>query len=338
MNRRSLAFLLVVVCVLAFPLESWAPLVYRPGEGWVYEAPGHEGKWTRIKAADQLKVAQDAFDAKDYNLALKAARRTVKVWPLAVDAAPKAQYLLGRCYQAKGQYEKAFKAYQTLLEKYPKVSNYQEVVERQFDIANAFLAGRWFRVLGFLPLFPSMDRTAGLFEKVIKNGPYSAVAARAQLNIGAARERQSSWFNKVDPFKEAVTAYEKAADRYHDNPEIASEALFKAARAYYKQASKADYDQSVAGKAIATFNDFLALYPDDPRGPEARTMIAQLRTEQARGAYSTARWYEKKKKWKAALIYYNEATVKDPDSTYAQVAKQRMDAIRREHIQPSAQR
>jgi len=337
MNRRSLCFILVVVFVVAFPLESWAPLVYRPGEGWVYESPGSEGKWTRTRAKDQLEVAQQAFAKKNYSLALKAARRTVKVWPLS-DSAPKAQYLLGRGYQAKGQHEKAFKAYQTLLEKYPKVDNYQEVLARQFEIANEFLAGRWFRLLGYLPFFPSMERTAGLLEKVIKNGPYSPVAARAQLNIGAAREKQSSWFNRVDPFREAVTAYEKAADRYHDNPEIASEALFKTGRAYFKQASKADYDQSMAGKAIATFGDFLTLFPDDSRGPEAREMISALKTEQARGAYTTARYYEKKKKWKAALIYYNEATVKDPDSSYAQVAKQRMEAIRKEHIQPTAQR
>lgn len=337
MNRRLAQVILLALFVVGFPLESWAPLVYRPGEGWVYETPGREGKWTRTRAKDQLDVAQQAFLKKDYSLALKAARRTVKVWPLS-DSAPQAQYLQGRCYQAKGQLEKAFKAYQALLEKYPKIENYQEVVERQFDIANEFLAGRWFRLLGYLPFFPSMDRTAGLLEKVIKNGPFSPVAARAQLNVGAAREKQSSWLNRVNCFKEAVLAYEKAADRYHDNPVAASEALFKTGRAYYKQASKADYDQSVAGKAIATFGDFLTLYPDDPRGPEARQMMTRLKTEQARGAYSVARYYEKRRKWKAALIYYNEATIKDPESSYAQVAKQRMETIKREHGQPTAQK
>jgi outer membrane protein assembly factor BamD len=337
MNRRWVQVILLLLFVLGFPLESWAPLIYRPGEGWVYEAPGHEGKWTRTTAKGQLEVAQQAFLKKDYSLALKAARRTVKVWPLS-DPAPQAQYLLGRCYQAKGQLDTAFKAYQTLLEKYPKVDNYQEVLVRQFEIANEFLAGHWFRVFDLFPLYPSMDRTAKLFEAVIRNGPYSAVAPRAQLNIGAARERQSSWFNRVDAFKEAVTAYEKGADRYHENAPIASEALFKTGRAYFKQANKADYDQSVAGKAIATFSDFLTLYPDDPRGPEARRMIAVLKTEQARGAFSIARYYEKRKRWKAALIYYNETTVKDRDSPYAQVAKQRMEEIRKLIGVPTAQK
>ena len=38
--------------------------------------------------------------------------------------------------------EKAFKAYQQLVEKYPKSANYNEVVERQYVIANRYLAGQ----------------------------------------------------------------------------------------------------------------------------------------------------------------------------------------------------
>jgi outer membrane protein assembly factor BamD len=328
MNRWLIRAALVVYLVLAFPFESPAPLVYRPDQGWVYEEPGSTGSWTRTRAKDQLGVAQEAFDKKNYSLALKAAQRTVRVWPTSEDYAPRAQYLIGRCYEAKHSDEKAFRAYQTLVEKYPKAENYAEVVQRQFEIANRFLAGKWFKLWGYIPFFPSMEKTVGMYEQLIKNGPYSAVAPRAQLNIGAARERQSNFFNKRDPFREAVKAYEKAADRYADNREVAAEAVFLSGRAYYKQALKADYDQSVAGQAISTFGDFVALFPDDPRVPEAQKIASSLKTEQARGAFATARFYEKKKKWSAAMIYYNEVTLKDPNSPYAAEAKKRLEEIR----------
>jgi outer membrane protein assembly factor BamD len=327
MNRWSVRLALITVCVLVFPFTSPAPLVYRPGEGWVYESVGGS-KWVRQRAKDQLDVAQSAFDGKDYSTASKAARRTAKVWPLS-DYAPRAQYLLGRCSEATHQDERAFKEYQKLIEKYPKAENYQEVLHRQFEIANRFLAGQWFKLWGFIPFFPSMDRTAGLFENVIKNGPYSEVAARAQMNVGAAREQQVSFFNRVDPFREAVKAYERAADRYHDKPAIASEALFKAGFAYYKQAKKAEYDQSVAGQAISTFDDFITLYPDDPRAREAQSLKGALKTEQSRGSFEVARYYEKKKRWQGALIYYNEAYLRDPNSQYAEQARQRIDAIKK---------
>src|SRR6267378_2784551 len=294
MNRWSVRLAGIAFCVLAFPFTCPAPLVYRPGEGWVYESVGG-GKWVRTRAKDQLDVAQTAFDNKDYAAAFKAARRTVKVWPLS-DYAPKAQYILGRCYE----------------------ENRQEVLIRQFEIANRFLAGQWFKLWSYIPFFPSMDRTVGMYEKLIKNGPYSEIAPRAQMNIGGARENQVSFFNRVDPFREAVKAYETAADRYRENKAIAAEALFKAGRAYYKQARKAEYDQSVAGQAIATFSDFMVLYPGDSRAQEAQKMIGELKTEQARGSFEIARFYEKKRRWDGALVYYNEALLKDTNSQYAE--------------------
>src|SRR3974377_2099960 len=112
MSFRSVRRLLVAACLLAFPSRAPAPLIYRPGEGWTYEPVGGEGKWVQPRAKDQLEVAQAAFDKKAYSLALKAARRVVLVWPLS-DYAPRAQYLVARCYEATGKEDKAFKAYQT---------------------------------------------------------------------------------------------------------------------------------------------------------------------------------------------------------------------------------
>ena len=327
MRLGRFTFLLILLFLVGFPRECPAPLVYRPGEGWVYETPGSEGKWTRPRAQDQLQVAEEAFQAKDHSLAIKAARRVVRVWPLS-DYAPRAQYVRARSYEAKGSAERAFKEYQTLLEKYPKFENYQEVLERQFAIANTYLAGRWFRLWGVIPSFPSMEKTVKMYDSIVKNGPYSPVAPRAQMNIGAAREKQTSFFNRVDPFREAVQAYEKAADRYHDNKEIASEALFKAGVAYYRQARKADYDQSVASQAITTFRDFITLHSEDPRVAEAQTMMGALRTEQARGNFTIARYYEKRHRWPAAMIYYNAAYVRDPNGPHAEESRRRLDALR----------
>lgn len=321
MNRWSIRLFLIAVCVLAVPYRSPAPLIYTPGEGWTYEPAGGEGNWQRTRAKDQLIVAQDAFDKKDYRLALKAARRVVRVWPLS-DYAPQAQYIVGRCYETRGVDERAFKEYQTLLEKYPKAVNYEEILKRQFDIANRFLGGEWFRLWTYIPFFPSMDRTSDLFEKIVKNGPYSDIAPQAQMKIGEAREKQSN-------YAEAVKAYQRAADRYNDRPQIAADATYREGIAYEKQAQTAEYDQSTAGQAIATFTDFMTLYPDDSRVPESQKTITQLRMEQARGNFEIARYYEKNKKWNGAMIYYNEVLLRDPNSPYAAQARERIEAIKK---------
>jgi outer membrane protein assembly factor BamD len=327
MHRRFVCLFLITAGVVMVPLRSPAPLIYTPGEGWTYESVGGEGKWQRTRAKDQLEVAQTAFDKKDYSLALKAARRVVKVWPLS-DYAPAAQYLVGRCYEAKRYDQRAFKEYQKVLDTYPKSDSVKDVLQRQYEIANRFLAGQWFKLWGYVPFFRSMDKTAGMYEKIVASGPYSDVAPQAQLKIGAAREKQSH-------YPEAIKAYELAADRYYERPQVAADGLFKAGLAYRHEASNAEYDQSTAGQAIAKLTDFITLYPDDPRVPEAQKVITALKGEQARGNFQIARFYEKNRKWNGALVYYNEVLLQNPNSPYAAEARQRLDAIKK-RTQPAS--
>ncbi len=328
MKRWSLNFWLAAVFVLAFPYRSPAPLIYTPGEGWTYETAGGEGAWRKLRAKDQLEVAQTAFDKKDIGLAKKASQRVIKTWPLS-DYAPQGAYILARCYEANHQDELAFKEYQKLLEKYPKAANYQDVLQRQFAICNRFLAGERFKLWGYIPTFPSMDKTVDMYDKLVKNGPYSDVAAQAQMNIGAAREKQTRFLNDKEPYILAAKAYEEAADRYHDRPQVASDALYKAGLAYRKPAQTAEYDQSTAGQAISTFEEFMTLFPDDSRVNEGEKIIGSLKTEQARGNFEIAKFYEHKHQYKGALIYYNEVLIQDPKSTYAATALQRITALKK---------
>jgi outer membrane protein assembly factor BamD len=320
MNRRFVVLFVIIACVALFPFRSPAPLVYTPGEGWYYEAHGEVAKWQRARAKDQLDVAQQAFDKHDYGLALRAAHRVIRVWPLS-DYAPGAQYLMGRCLEAMGKDEAAFNAYQVIVEKYPRSAEYEDVLWRQYQIANRFLGGQWFKLWGYIPLYPSMDQTAGMFGKIVQNGPYSDVAPHAQLCIGAAREKQKD-------YPEAVKAYETAADRYHNQPAIASDALFLEGVSYQKQSQTAEYDQGTAAKAIAAFTDFTTLYPDDKRVLEVQKAIVALKAEQVRGNYEIAQFYEKSKKWNGALVYYNEVLQLDPNSTYAAQARERIQSIK----------
>lgn len=315
-TRRSLLILILLAGVSRCP----APLIFTPGEGWVYEPPGSTGAWRRERAKEQLIVAQDAFDRESYGLALKAAKRTVKTWPLS-DYAPQAQELVAKSFDAKGDPQRAFKEYQKLVEKYPMQADYDKVARQQYLIANQFLAGKWFKLWGLIPYPPSMERVAGMYESIVKNGPFSEVAPEAQLKVGEARVKQKN-------YPEAVKAYETAADRYNDDKKIAADGLFRAGMAYNLQTDKADYDQSQAVNAIDTLADFVALYPDDPRVPEAEAVIASLRNERAHASYLVAKFYEKRRRWSGALIYYNEVIVLGAESPYADEARERIESIK----------
>jgi outer membrane protein assembly factor BamD len=324
MSRRSIYLFAIIAFAMLYAFRSPAPLIYTPGEGWTYESYGGIGKWRRDQAKDQLAVAEEAFAAKDYSLASRCATYLLRKWPLS-DYAPDAQYLLARCLETEGKHERAFEEYQKMFTKYPKSDKLKEAMNRQYQIGLRFLGGQRFRLWGYIPFFPSMEKTAGLFSKIVSNAPYSTVAPHAQLRIGAAYEKQKN-------YPEAVIAYERAADRYHDRPVIAADALYRAGIAYYKQAQTAEYDQGTAGQAIATFNDLIALFPSDRRIPEVQRVIVALKNEQARGNFKIAEFYSKQKKWNGALVYYNEVLLNGPNSPYATPARERIDLIKQRQL------
>ena len=207
---------MVVLGVIVLPQRAPAPLIFRPGEGWIYEPYGSSGRWQADRAKDQLQVAVEEFNKGNYSTARKASRRLTAVWPIS-DYAPQGMYILGRCYEAEKYDEKAFRIYADLLKKYPKVENYEEVLQRQFQIANRFLAGQWFKLWGVVPAFSNMEKTAKMYKDVIERGPYSPVAPTAQLSIGAAHEKR-------EDLPLAAQAYSAAADKYFDRGGIAAEA------------------------------------------------------------------------------------------------------------------
>jgi outer membrane protein assembly factor BamD len=326
MNRRFAFLFFVAACVAFMPSRSPAPLIYTPGEGWYYEPFGDKADWIRPRAKEQLDVAEQAFTNKNYSVTLHSAHRILKVWPLS-DYAPRAEYLIGRCLEVDGKDEAAFNAYQAIIEKYPRSDSYNDVLWRQYGIAERFLGGEWFRIWGTIPLYPSMDQTAAMFNKIVKGGPYSEVAPHAQLRIGAAREKQKN-------FADAVDAYATAADRYHDQPEIASDALFREGIAWQKQAATAEYDQSTAGKSIEAYTDFVTLFPDDKRVTDAQKSMTALKAQQVEGDFKIAQFYENSKtlnsdqRRNGAIVYYNEVLQLDPNSPFAAQARQRLAVLR----------
>ena len=141
-------------------------------------------------------------------------------WPLS-DHAAEAQLLLAQTHEKRGDDQKAFAEYQNLLRLYPQNVDFEDVQARQFAIATRYLNGQRFKLWGRIPFYRSMGKTVAMFQDIVNSGPFSAVAPKAQMNIGKAWVNKASGFQfseseKHKNYRFAVLAFEKAADRYHD--------------------------------------------------------------------------------------------------------------------------
>jgi len=187
MNRWSIRLLLIAFFLFALPYRSPAPFIYTPGEGGLTSRLAGWAKWQRPRAKDQLDVAQAAFDKADYGLALKAARRVVRVWPLS-DYAPQAQYLVGRCIEAKAMTKRRSKSIKNSWKSIqdgelrggssPPVSHFRTISCRQMV-----------QGVGIHSLFSSMERTADMFDKVVKKRTLQRHCASCAIKGGSGARK-----------------------------------------------------------------------------------------------------------------------------------------------------
>jgi outer membrane protein assembly factor BamD len=305
--------LITAFCV-AFPTRCPAPLVWRKGEGWTYE---RAGVTTAGTPREQLEIARKFQEKKEFDNAVGAYRRLLARWPTA-SAAQEARLGLAESLTALGYLYKGFKEYQNLIEKNPNSPYFDTVLERQFEIGNRFLAGEKHR-LWHLRIFGGLDKAVEIYETVVRNGPYSKVGPEAQFRIGLVYEKQKDYIS-------AVHAYEKVLERYPRLP-IAEEAQFAVGWAYRKEAGRSEYDQNNANQAIAAFSDFLLRYPDSRKAKRAQELLVELKQEQSRGLFQIGQFYEKRRNYKAALIYYNEVIEQNPKSDWAGTAQKKITAL-----------
>jgi len=312
---------LIATFVLALPVRCPAPLIWRPGEGWSFE---REGVTTANTPQDQLALAKALQAKKDYGNALSAYRRVIRRWPTS-SAAQEARLGLGESLCGLQYYYKAYKIYQDLIEKNPGSPYFDTAIQREYEIANLFLAGEKHKVW-HLKIFPALDKAVEIFEKIVKNGPYSKVGPDSQFKIGLAYEKQKEYIS-------AVHAFEKVLERYPDYP-LAEDAQFQIGWAYKQEAGRAEYDQDTANQAIAAFDDFLIRYPGSSKGTTAQDLLVSLKQEQSKGLFQVGQFYEKRKNYKAALIYYNEVIEQNPKSNWADTAQKKV-AMLTPHVSES---
>jgi outer membrane protein assembly factor BamD len=98
--------------------------------------------------------------------------------------------------------------------------------------------------------------------------------------------------------------------------EWVDDALFQIGVCYWREAPRPSRDQQKASDALSRFNQFLQIYPDSPRVPEARDYVRQINTRLAEKALEAARWYYRRHEPKAALIYCDKIIEGYPDNRY----------------------
>jgi outer membrane protein assembly factor BamD len=307
-------------------LLSWLLLVSgRDAQAFWIWTP-ETNKWTNPKFTvketpqEQLDYAQEYYDSKQYKKAIGEFQKLIKQYPKAREAA-EAQYFIGRCQEDQGLVVHAFKAYQTAIEKYPFSERAGEIIKRQYDIGMLLMEGKIRRNKMMRAVGAGNYDVIDVFRKVIKNAPYGQYAAPAQYKIGL-------YLQEKGLYQEARDEFEKTVNDYPDS-EWAKAARYQIALSDSKRSSDAAYDQKVTESAIHEFKAFLKDYPDAELSGKARDEIQQLKEKEAENNFLVAQYYEKRKQYSSAKIYYTTIVEDYRNTSWSAKALERLQQINR---------
>src|SRR6266566_2743483 len=310
------AFLVVVVTLFLLPEPGIASISFKAGEKAKFVSPGEEE--ISGNAAELYQIGQKAEQDGDKKRAIRAYKSLVKRHPK--DAlAPTALFRAAQLQEQTHQFTPAADSYLQLVERYASSAHFDEAIEGQFRVGEIFLNGKKLRVLG-IPIASALDRAVTIFANVVRTAPYGRYTARAQFDIGMAREKQGA--NDA-----AVQAYQAVVDKFPNEP-IAVDAQYQIGYIWFTAAQLGTNDAAAAGNAKTAFQDFLFHYPKSEKAAQARKDLDILEHKQTNNSFKVAKFYDKQKYYRAAVIYYNEVIRQQPGSEESNQAKKRIDQLR----------
>jgi len=267
---------------------------------------------------EQFEWAMSFYDAKDYERAATEFDKLAKNYEYS-EFASKAQYYVGLCYENMGKFYIAFQNYQKAIDNFPHIENMDEIIAREFNIANIYMAKASPKLLG-TDIMTSLDRAVEIYRKVVDNAPYGKLADEAQFRMGEA-------LKKSDRYDEAIDAFQRVVDEYQ-NSKFADRAKYETAYCAYRASLNPEYASEPTDKAIKAFEEFAEANKDDELSKEASKTIQRLKDKAAEKSYRTAKFYESRHKYKSAIIYYEEIINEFPESSFVKEARAKVALLK----------
>jgi outer membrane protein assembly factor BamD len=116
-------------------------------------------------------------------------------------------------------------------------------------------------------------------------------------------------------------------DKFPNEP-IAVDAQYQIGYIWFTAAQLGTNDAAAANNAKTAFQDFLFHYPKSEKAAQARKNLDILEHKQTNNSFKVAKFYDKQKYYRAAVIYYNEVIRQQPGSEESDKAKKRIDQLR----------
>jgi outer membrane assembly lipoprotein YfiO len=283
------------------------------------------GRWVNLKRLPketpqlQLEYARSLMLEGEY---AKAWRETNKFVNFYEDSEYRDdnQFLRGEIRIGQGKWLDGAQEFQTLISSYPDTDHYDDAIAKQYEIGDLFFERGQEKIKKRWTLWKRrpLKRAVEVYSMVVENQPFTANAAKAQYQVGLCRYTTKHYL-------EAAFDYRRVIEDYAGSDWV-DEASYGLAQCYYDMSLPADYDQTPSQLTIDAIDSFANRYPDDERLADLRSKQSEMQERIAQQQIINAKYYEKRRRFSAARIYYELVVDKYPDSAAAAEAQTWLEA------------
>jgi len=231
-------------------------------------------------------------------------------------------FVAGELYYWRDRYGKALVKYEKLLKDYPASQFARLAQDREYAMAQAYLAGRKKTVLGFIKISGYAEGVE-LMEKISDRAGLSepnGVGVNAAIAVAEHYERRQQ-------FLEAYLKWSEIAS-YWDTGPTGKRAVCRMAEdnfaAYnlHPEARRDKFDASKLTTAKTYYEKFLALYHQEAVSEDVPEKIKQIDELMAYKQYRIGLYYRHIRKYRAANLYFDMVLQNWPKTEAAGMAKQ----------------
>lgn len=108
---------------------------------------------------------------------------------------------------------------------------------------------------------------------------------------------------------------------------LADDARFMACRSYEELSPDAQLDQEYTRSAISHCQDLIDLFPDSEFREPAQEIVREMWEKLARKTFETGDWYQGRRAYDSAIIYYDDVVAQYPQTPWAPRALARLVEI-----------
>ena len=313
MRKHILTPFILIALLVSFTSTSFAFWIWTPKDK-KFQNP----KWAaKDSPQEQFHWAMELYKKKDFQRAAEEFEKVTKEYKDSMEA-PEAQYYAGRSYEELGKYWFAYENYQRMIDNYPYTKRLDEVVEREYNLANTFQNMESPKLME-LELSLSLERSVTIYGKVVENMPFGPYADKALYKTAES-------YRRLFKYNEAMDAYEKLINDYPDS-KLVQEAKYQLAYTIYEASRDPEYDQEHTEEALKKFENIIKTTPIPAIAEEADKALIHLKNKKAESLLKVAEFYEKRGKYTSALFYCRDIVDEYPETEAAKIADLKIEYL-----------